>query len=263
MSPFTARDRLRQTIRMVSCAVWTVASYVLWLPGALVTWISPHRSQRWNSLATRWWTGGLLRALSFRVDVRGVPPTKPFFLVSNHLSYVDILVLGSRLGCTFVSKQELGGWPLLGHLARVTGTIFINREIKRDAVRVLEEIDKAIANGAGIVVFPEGTSSRGDSVYPLKPALLQWAAERAFPVHVATLTYATDDPVRPADLAICWWGDMTFMPHLFQLLAVRRPRAILDFDPEPVIEATRTHLATKLLEKLQARLIPVMNSDAQ
>jgi hypothetical protein len=56
---------------------------------------------------------------------------------------------------------------------------------------------------------------------------------------------------------------MTFMPHLFQLLAVRRPRAILDFDPEPVIEATRTHLATKLLEKLQARLIPVMNSDAR
>ncbi len=257
MSPFSARDRLRQTRRLALCAAWTVLCYAVWLPGALILWSSPRGSRFWNGLATRWWTRGLLRALSFRVEVRGTPPKKPFFLVCNHLSYVDVLVLGARLGATFVSKLELGGWPVLGHLARVTGTIFINREIKRDAIRVLGEIDAAIESGAGVVVFPEGTSSRGERVAPLKPALLQWAAEREFPVHSATITYSTDDPARPADQAICWWGDMTFMPHLFQLLAACRPRAILDFDPEPVVEVTRSHLATKLHAKLQDRLIPV------
>lgn len=258
---FTPSDRARQVWRLSLVALWTIVSYSLWLPGALATLGSPRRHQAWNNWIQRTWTRGLLRALGFIVEVKGTAPPKPFFMVANHLSYVDVLVFGSQLGATFISKAELRRWPVLGHLARVTGTLFIKRESRRDAIRVLEEIDRAMARGAGVVLFPEGTSSRGDQVHPLRPALLHWAATRTFPVHTATVSYLSGDPRRPADLAICWWGDVEFAPHLTRLLATRRPRALLSFHPTPVTGNDRRPLALALREQLRLAFIPIPTSE--
>lgn len=258
---FTMADRARQVWRLGRATLWTAISYGLWLPGALLTRPSARRHQSWNNWIQRTWTRGLLRSLDFRLEVRGTVPSKPFFMVANHLSYVDVLVFGSQLGATFISKSELGRWPVVGHLARVTGTLFINRESKRDAVRVLDEIDRAVARGAGVVLFPEGTSSRGDQVHPLRPALLHWAATRRFPVHTATVSYRSDDSRRPADMAICWWGEMGFGPHLLQLLASRQPGAILSFQSDPVVGDDRRTLAVGLRAQLNAHFIPVLNSE--
>ena len=250
-------DRLRQTLRLMLVGLWTTASYLLWLPVAVVVLPFGRWSRRWNEFAIKLWTRGLVTAMGIQVEVVGITPHKPFFLVSNHLSYVDILVLGSRLGPTFISKQEIAGWPVLGHLARVTGTIFVNRERKRDAVRVLDEIDRAVASGAGVVLFPEGTSHRGDRVYPLKSALLQGAAERGYPVHAAAVRYATGDPARPAVDSVCWWGDMTFGPHLLKLLTLPRVRATIAFAQDPVVERERTALAAGLHAALERTFTPI------
>jgi 1-acyl-sn-glycerol-3-phosphate acyltransferase len=257
MRPPGMRDRFRQTRRLALMGLWTILCYMAWLPGALLFLPSGRLAQAWNDRMLRLWTLGLVTILEIRVEVEGLAPAKPFFLVANHLSYIDILVLGSRLGNTFVSKHELGAWPVLGHLARVTGTIFVNRTRKRDALRVLGEIDRAIARGAGVVLFPEGTSSSGDRIHPLKTALLEWAARRNYPVHVATLRYATDDPLRPASDAVCWWGDATFAPHLLQLLTVRRIRAHITFAPDPVVEPDRGRLAARLYATLETHFTPV------
>lgn len=257
----TLRGRLRQATRMAATAGWTGVCYLAWLPALLLRLGSDRFAYRWTTGVTRLWSRGLVHTLRVRIEVRGHPPDKPFFLVANHLSYLDIPVLASRLGNTFVSKHDLSVWPVLGHLARAGGTIFINRTLKRDALRVMEGIDRAIACGAGIVVFPEGTSSRGDRIYPLKTALLEWAARRAFPVHAATLHYVTDDPARPADQAVCWWGDMTFVPHLMQLLTLRRIQAVLTFAPRPVVERDRRRLADRLRVLLEDGLVPVTGSE--
>lgn len=181
-----------------------------------------------------------------RARIVGPVPARPFFLVSNHLSYVDILVLGSTLGATFVSKHDIARWPVLGHLARVTGTIFVNRERRRDAVRVLGEIDRAWSEGAGIVLFPEGTSSRGDRIYPLKSALLEWAVRQDHPVHAVVLRYETGDPDHPAEDAVCWWGDVPFGTHAGRLLTLRRITAHLHFCPTVTREPTRSQMADRL-----------------
>lgn len=259
---FSLRDRLRQMWRITLAGFWVLVSYLLWMPGALLTVWRARWFQRWNNFIQRVWARGLLWSLDFEVEVEGLPPEKPFFLVANHLSYVDVLVLGSRLGATFVSKAELGGWPVLGHLAKITGTIFINRESKRDAVRVIGEIDRAVSRGAGVIIFPEGTSSRGDRVYPFRPALLHWAASRNWPVHTATIRYTTQDRLRPPDLAICWWGTMEFAPHLMQLLAARRPRAVVRFHGEPITGEDRGVLAERLYQRLNSHFVPVPQSDA-
>jgi 1-acyl-sn-glycerol-3-phosphate acyltransferase len=254
MNPITVGGRVRQATRAVGCSTWTVLCYLVWLPAALALVPFPRPARWWNSHGLRWWTRGLTTIMGVRVEVRGPVPARPFFLVANHVSYLDILVLGSRLGCTFISKHELAGWPVLGHLARVTGTIFVNREVKRDAVRVLDEIDRAIAEGAGVLLFPEGTSTRGDRVLPLRPALLEWAAQREHAVHAVLLGYRTLPPDPPADESVCWWGDAAFGPHLLGCLALRRVEARLIFLAEPAVERDRGRLAARLHGLLESAL---------
>ena len=248
---------MRQTLRLSLMGAWTLLCYLAWLPVAIVALVSGRWSRRWNEFAVRTWTGGLVRALGLEVDVIGTPPSKPFFMVANHLSYLDILVLGARLGPTFISKHELASWPVVGHLARVTGVIFVNRDRKRDAVRVLNEIDTAVEHGAGVVLFPEGTSHKGDRIYPLKTALLEWAAKKRYPVHAVSLSYRTPDRGFAAGDDICWWGDAPFAAHFLNLLTIPKVTATMTFSPEPVVEDNRSILGSRLHEMLTERFIPV------
>lgn len=257
----TLAERLRQAARLTGFFLWTAVCYLAWAPGALATIASRRAFQAWNGRIQRTWTRGILAVLGVEVNVRGLPPRPPFFLVSNHLSYLDIIVLGSRLGSTFVSKAELGGWPLLGHLARITGTIFIDRGRRRDALRVIREIDGVIGRGGGIIVFPEATSSRGDRIYPLRTALLEWAAVRSFPVHAATVRYETHDRDPPAFQSVCWWGEMTFTPHVMGLLGLRRVRATVTFASEPAVEDQRGRLGARLHGLLEQHFEPVAQEE--
>ncbi|HEX9164723.1 MAG TPA: lysophospholipid acyltransferase family protein [Gemmatimonadales bacterium] len=251
-------EHARVALRLGGVLAWTGVSYGLFLVPALVTRGSPPARRRVNAWAQRLWTRGLLRVLGVRRTRRGAPPVPPYFLVSNHLSYLDILVLGAELGAVFVSKHDLAGWPLLGHLSRVTGTIFIDRGRRRDAVRVLAEIDGAIAAGAGVLLFPEGTSSRGDGILPLRAALLEWAARSGHPVHVATVRYATEEGDRPASETVCWWGDATpILPHFLGLAALPRIHAEIVYGEAPVSGTSRTDLATALHTELTRLFAPV------
>ena len=246
MPPPSLRDRLRRATRLVLAAGWTTLCYTGWAVGALLTLLSRRAARRWNSGAIRTWTRGLMVIFGIHARVAGPVPPRPFFLVANHLSYLDILVLGSTLGATFISKHDIARWPVLGHLARVTGTIFVNRNRRRDAVRVLGEIDRAWNEGAGIVLFPEGTSSRGDRIHPLKSALLEWAVRQEQPVHAVVLRYATTDPAHPAEDAVCWWGDAPFSGHAARLLTIRRIEAHLRFSPTAIRDGNRTQMADRL-----------------
>lgn len=233
---------------------WTVACYLPWLVVAPFTLPSPRWSRRWKSFGTRVWCRGLQVTFRIRTRELGPPPPRPAFLVANHLSWVDILVLGARFGPTFVAKQEISRWPVLGHLARAMGNIFVDRGRRRDVVRVLQEIDRAVAEGATIVLFPEGTSSRGDRVYPLRPALLEWAAQRRHPVHVVTLGYGTTAPGWSAEETVCWWGDRPFGEHLRGVLGIPSVDAILAFADTPAVSADRQELTARLHEQLTSGL---------
>jgi len=250
----TGAARLRAWRRAAVVAVVIPAGYLPLLAGRLVLAPFERARERYTSWYFRRWSRALLRWIGVSVRVRGAPPAAPFLLVSNHLSYVDVLVLASRLGCVFVSKAEVRRWPLLGPICRTFGTIFIDREARRDLPRVMAEIGRALADGRGVVLFPEGTSSSGRTVEPFKPPLLALATRLGLPVHYAALGYRTPPDGPPARLAVCWAGGVPFVRHAWGLLHLASVDADLRFAPQPIYEDDRKRLAERLRLAVLAEL---------
>jgi len=246
------------TIRLPLLAAWTLAGFLAWAVGTALTLPARGARRAVRVWAFRGWSRGVLRILGVRLAVEGQVPAAPFLLVSNHLSYLDIVVYAALLPARFVAKREVRAWPVVGMLARAVGTIFIDRTIKRDAIRVVDDLAGAIADGDGVVLFAEATSSAGHGVLPFRSALLDWAARTGHPVHFATVTYRTPVGAPPAHLAVCWWGDMTFGRHLVDLSRVGRIEATVRYGSAPIAEADRKRLAGRLHEAVSAQFTPVV-----
>lgn len=196
----------------------------------------------------RRWCTDVCRVLAVRVEVRGAPPREACFLVCNHLGYLDIPVLGAHTDTIFVSKSEVADWPVMGALATLGGTIYVERAAKRKLLSVNEQIRAALDRGDGVVVFPEGTSSPGDEVLPFRASLLAPADELGLAVRAAGLRYETAPGDPPARESVAWWGNADFMPHVLGLLRLREIRATLTFAERPVRAENRKELAQTLRE---------------
>ena len=169
-------------------------------------------------------------------------------LVSNHLSYLDIVVLSSIRPCVFVAKRDVANWPLFGWLANAAGTIFVDRDRKLGAPRSIDTIQEAIADGSLVVLFPEGTSSDGSTVLPFKPALLESAVQLRCPITAASIDYALDDGSVANE--VCYWRDMTLAPHLVNLFFKREIRANYCFSPPKIRAGNRKELARELHDQI-------------
>jgi 1-acyl-sn-glycerol-3-phosphate acyltransferase len=246
------------TVRLVSFAGIAAGTRLALAAGAVFA----ANPSRWRSRVFGTSARFVARLVGMRVTVEGAAPQAPFFLVSNHLSYVDIVLLASQLPCRFVAKREVRGWPLLGSLAAALGTIFLDRADHRDILRVNDRIGEALDAGEGVVVFAEGTSTGGDGVLPLRPSLLEVPARRAFPVTCAAISYRTPGGEPSADRSVCWWGDMRFPDHLFRLLMLPGFHARLTFASAPVCESDRKHLARELYQRITEKFTPVVPSSA-
>ncbi|MEM1204737.1 MAG: lysophospholipid acyltransferase family protein [Acidobacteriota bacterium] len=236
----------RAGLRTVLLVLVTFLSYLGVLLLLPLRSAAPSFHLRWRNRVFRFWARGMCRGFGARVRVEGKPPVGPFFLVSNHVSYVDIPLLASGIHGSFVAKADLAGWPLIGRAFRVADTIFIDRGRKRDLLRVITEVDASLARNLGVVLFPEGTSGKGDCILPLKPSILDLAARRGMPVHYANITYTTPDGEPPPSRSVCWWGDEAFFPHFKRLIVLPWFEAVVRFADEPIAAADRKELAAKL-----------------
>jgi 1-acyl-sn-glycerol-3-phosphate acyltransferase len=175
------------------------------------------------------WCGKVIRRLPIDIAAEGRFPDRGL-LVCNHLSYLDILVLSASAPCVFVAKKDVRSWPLYGQLARLGGTIFIDRSRRLDVTRAGQRIAEALRAGLVVVLFPEATSSDGSTVLPFRPPLFEAAIREHAPVSTAYISYAAQDAFVGRD--ICYWGTMTFLPHLLRFLSLRHVSARLRFAAE-------------------------------
>lgn len=241
-------------------AVFAIATPVTWLVitcGVPFIRLTGGSVPRWRARVFHIWARVIARALGMEVTVEGEPPPSPFLLVANHLSYVDIVLLVSRVPCTFVARADIKEWPLFGPMVPAGGTVFLNRDLKRDIPRVIEQLKVPYQAGVGVVIFPEGTSSNGETVPPFRSSLLEPAAQGRFPVFHASIRYETPEGHLSARESVCWWGNMEFLPHLIGLFGLPRFRASLVFGSEPVINGDRKQLAIELHEAVKSRFRPV------
>lgn len=188
-------------------------------------------------------------------------PEPPFLLVSNHLSYLDIFVLFSKLRCLFVAKSDVKAWPFIGFLVRTCGILFIDRNRKRDVTRVNQLISKNITENQGIILFPEGTTSPGFDVLPFRSSLLEYPASNGFPVSCVSISYQTKSGEDPAFESVCWWADTPFFSHFLTLLGLRGIQATLHFSKELISLNDRKQLTSALEDAVRDNFDPVISKE--
>jgi 1-acyl-sn-glycerol-3-phosphate acyltransferase len=169
-----------------------------------------------------------LRMIGSSVIVEGRTPTHGL-IVSNHLSYVDILVYSSIAPCVFVSKREVRSWPVFGWIATLAGSIYIDRRRPGDTHRVTSEMVRALEDEQPVVLFPEGTSSDGSAVLRFHSSLFEAAVTTEAPITAAYLAYEVSDGSVARD--VCYWGNMRFPTHILRLFAIRHVQAHVRFSP--------------------------------
>ena len=196
----------------------------------------------------------MLRCLGVAVRVTGRAHPGAVLMVANHVSWLDIPALhASAPQARFVSKSDIARWPLLGNLARAGGTLFIERERKRDALRVVHEVAEALRNADAVAVFPEGTTGAGDGVLPFHANLLQAAISTSTVVQPVVLRYS--EPGHPVSIAAQYIDDTTLMESIKKVCRARGLMVDVRFlAAEPAGERDRRALAETLRERIAAEL---------
>jgi lyso-ornithine lipid O-acyltransferase len=181
----------------------------------------------------------LCALLRIRVRIEGQPARgRAVLYISNHVSWVDIVVIGSIVPVAFVAKSEVRKWPLVGITAAMQRTVFVDRKRRHQAVEAVAEIVSRLASGTSIVLFAEGTSSDGNRVLPFRSALVgairQAAAggAGAIPIQPMSICYTSLHGIpmgRQHRPLVAWYGDLDFMPHIKAFVARGAVDAVVSY----------------------------------
>jgi 1-acyl-sn-glycerol-3-phosphate acyltransferase len=224
---------LRRCRRAVALAVALVLCFLRFWLARLRGPLTLERRALWLQSSARL----ILAALGVHCRVEGRPPAHGV-VVANHLSYLDILILSAAMPCFFVAKAEIGGWPYFGEAARSGGTIFIDRTSLASAEKVSAIIAERLSLPVPILFFPEGTSTDGSSLLRFHSRLFQPAAVAGAPVTAAAIRYVIEDGTPEREL--CWFGDDSFLPHLWKALGTAGFVAEVQFGEPRVYSHRRT-----------------------
>jgi 1-acyl-sn-glycerol-3-phosphate acyltransferase len=170
----------------------------------------------------------VLQIHGVRVETSGPIPFGPALLASNHLSWLDPLVVASLVPCVPVSKLDVSRWPVLGTLARELGVVFVSRGDAGSGARALFAASSALGQGLCVLNFPEGTTTRGETVLPFRTGTFGLAVRTRVPVVPVAIQY------QPNSLA--WVGDATFLPHYLALAGRRSAKVVVRLG-EPIVAA--------------------------
>jgi 1-acyl-sn-glycerol-3-phosphate acyltransferase len=174
--------------------------------------------------------------MGIEINVEGVFPERGA-VISNHLSYLDIVVFASLHPCVFVSKEEVRRWPVVGWMTTMSGTVYVARGHGGSAMRARKGMQAALDAGLPVVFFPEGTTSNGSQLLKFHSGLLSQVTAGGAPVTAAHLRYSfVEDNGPDVSVAddVCYWGDRNLLGHIFKFLGLRGVRVEVRFAEEPI-----------------------------
>ena len=202
----------------------------------------------------QWWSAALLSRLDIALHLEGQFRAGAKLIVANHVSWLDIIAIHAICPqARFVSKADVQRWPLVGRLVAAGGTLYIQRDKRRDALRVVHEMAAALRAGDTVAVFPEGTTSDGHALLPFHANLLQAAIATEVPVQPVSLRYA--DARDAVSEAAMWVGDTTLVQSVWRLARARGLAVHLRvLPPMGTAHADRRSLAQHLRATIEAAL---------
>ncbi len=212
---------------------------------------SEHNARTWNNALKRHWLKSFGRIIQLDISKVGDLPHSPTFVVSNHVSWLDIIVLGQFIPGYFVAKSDISGWPVVGYLARQAGTIFIRRGDKQHIKEIAERMAWLLQHHSNIMAFPEGTTTQGDTVLNFHASLFQ----------PALLTQSTIQPIAIQYTGLAehnapFIGDDAFLPHLINILKMDKvavhvklltPISPLDNTRQSISQASRAMILAEVI----------------
>lgn len=212
-------------------AVGRLLRFVLHLMGGIWTIYTelPRLTPLQKHARVQRWARAALDCLGVQLVVNGSPPAHgPMLLVANHISWADIVVMHATRHCRFVSKDEIGRWPLISTLAGAADTLYITRESRRDAMRVVHQMAQCLRDGDVLAIFPEGTTGDGSTLLPFHGNLLQAAISADAPVQPVALRFM-DAATGQISFAPCYVGDDTLWQSLWRTLKADNVVAVVQF----------------------------------
>jgi 1-acyl-sn-glycerol-3-phosphate acyltransferase len=255
----TASFGLRRSIRLPALVTMLLGGLVTALSARLLLGAGWYLRPT-GSFVIRNWARLVATLIGLRIRCDGDFADGPCLIASNHVSWLDIIALRSRVDTVFVAKDEVRSWPVVGWLVSLSGTRYIERGSRSAARRSMLEIDALLRRGGSATVFPEGTTSAGDGVLRFHSAVFQAAVNCSCPVQPVTLNYRCGTA---HDRVVPYINDDTFLPHLLRVLA--QPRTELALQVGPVIAPPHRHrseLAATAHDRVAAGLADAAALDA-
>ena len=212
-------------------ACWKLLRALLHALAGLLTilLVFPRLSPAQRELRVQVWSTEMLACMGIRLIVKGQPPPAgPLLLAANHISWLDITSMHAARHCRFVSKADVKHWPLIGRLATGAGTLFIERESRRDAMRVVHHMAERLRAGDVLAIFPEGTTSDGVSLRPFHANLFQAAIAADAPVQPVAMQFI-DRATGKQSLAPCYIDDDTLLGSLWRTLCTPGIAVVITF----------------------------------
>jgi 1-acyl-sn-glycerol-3-phosphate acyltransferase len=202
----------------------------------------------------RWWSLKMLAVLGIGLEHAGTPARGGCLLAINHVSWLDIMAVHAVVPqARFVSKADVKGWPLVARLVDSAGTLYLERERKRDALRVVHAVAEALAAGQAVAIFPEGTTSTGHGLLPFHANLLQAAITTSTPVQPVALRFS--EAGREVSEAVEFVGATSLLQSLWRTSCGDGVRVRLEFlAPRASAGVDRRELAMQLRADIAAAL---------
>lgn len=205
--------------RLRACARLVLALVHAFVGLLTIVLVFPRLSQAQRQIRVQVWSLRMLSCLGITLRIAGRPvQSGPALLVANHISWLDITSLHATRFCRFVSKADVRHWPVIGALAAGVGTLFIERESRRDAMRVVHHMADSLRSGEVLAVFPEGTTSNGLDLLPFHANLIQAAVSADAPVQPVGLKFE-DRVTGERSLAPCYINDDTLLGSVWRTLS--------------------------------------------
>lgn len=202
-----------------------------------------------------------LSLLGLDLTVRGVVPSGKFLMVSNHMGFMDILILASQVPMTFVTSVEMRDTPFLGWITDMGACLYVERRSRASIRRELEQIAQALREGFRIVLYPEAQSTNGEQVLPFKRTLLMAAAIAEVPIQPVVVNFRSIDgeefSTKNRD-SVCWYGDMSFVSAIFKTFETTSIEAEIEFLPmvKSSPDTERGELADTLHKMISSKFTP-------